>query len=98
MFHQRLDGRGPSRTMRPPHDYKKEEEEEEEDEEKGENDTLWFKTAPCCDIGWTIKKHSMKVKEKCTKKMKMTLQRAENLVHVEQHHGDSFCIKIFFSF
>ena len=32
------------------------------------------------------------------KKMKMTLQRAENLVHVKQHYGDSICKKIFFLF
>ena len=30
------------------------------------------------------------------KKMKMTLQIAENLVHVQQHHGKSFYKKIFF--
>ena len=30
------------------------------------------------------------------KKMKMTSQRAENLVHVQQHHGKSFFKKIFF--
>ena len=31
------------------------------------------------------------------KKMKMTLQRAENLVHVKQHYG-VFFTKIYFSY
>ena len=30
--------------------------------------------------------------------MKMTLQRAENLVHVQQHHGKHFYQKIFFKY
>ena len=34
--------------------------------------------------------------EKMHKKMKMTLQRAENLVQVQEHYGISFYEKIFF--
>ena len=44
------------------------------------------------------KKVLHKSERKMPKKMKMTLQRAENLVHVKQHYGDSICKKIFFLF
>ena len=50
------------------------------------------------DIGWSIKKYSIKVMKKHTKKMKMTSQRAKNLVHVKQYFGVSFCKKKFFFF
>ena len=46
----------------------------------------------------TQKKVFHKSEGKMPKKMKMTLQRAENLVHVKQHYGDSICKKIFFLF
>ena len=46
----------------------------------------------------TQKKVLHKSEGKMPKKMKMTLQRAENLVHVKQHYGDSICKKIFFLF
>ena len=42
------------------------------------------------------KKVLHKSEEKMHKKMKMTSQRAENLVHVQQCHGKSFYKKIFF--
>ena len=45
--------------------------------------------------GVSTKKVLHKSEEKMHKKMKMTLQRAENLVHVQQHHGKSFYKKIF---
>ena len=44
------------------------------------------------------KKVLHKIEGKMHKKMKMTLQRAENFVHVKQHHGVTFCKKIFFLF
>ena len=44
------------------------------------------------------KKVFHKSEGKMPKKMKMTLQRAENLVHVKRHYGDSICKKIFFLF
>ena len=43
------------------------------------------------------KKVSSKSEEKLHTKMKMTLQRAENLVHVQQHRRKYFYKKIFFS-
>ena len=46
--------------------------------------------------GVSKKKVFHKSEEKMHKKMKMTSQRAENLVHVQQHHGKSFYKKIFF--
>ena len=42
------------------------------------------------------KKVFHKSEEKMHKKMKMTLQRAENLVQVQEHYGISFYEKIFF--
>ena len=48
--------------------------------------------------GVVKKKVFHKSEGKMPKKMKMTLQRAENLVHVKQHYGDSICKKIFFLF
>ena len=42
------------------------------------------------------KKVSIKSEEKMHTKMKMSLQRAENLVHVQQHCGKYFYKKIFF--
>ena len=42
------------------------------------------------------KKVPHKSEEKMHKKMKMTLQRAENLMHAQQHYGVSFHKKIFF--
>ena len=44
------------------------------------------------------KKVFYKSKGKMHKKMKMTLQRAENLVQVKKHSGNSFGKKIFFLF
>ena len=44
------------------------------------------------------KKVLHKSEEKMHQKMKMTLQRAETLVHVQQHHIVSFYKKIFFLF
>ena len=44
------------------------------------------------------KKVLHKSQEEMHKKMKMTSQRAKNLVHVQQHHGISFYKKIFFLF
>ena len=44
------------------------------------------------DIGCPEKK----VLHKSEEKMKMTSQRAENLVHIQQHHGKSFYKKISF--
>ena len=41
------------------------------------------------------KKVLHKSEEKMHKKLKMTSQRAENLVHAQQHHGKSFYKKIF---
>ena len=46
----------------------------------------------------TQKKVFHKSEGKMPKKMKMTLQRAENLVHVKRHYGDSICKEIFFLF
>ena len=37
-----------------------------------------------------------KSEEEMHKKMKMTLQKAKNLVHVKQHYGVSYYKKIFF--
>ena len=48
--------------------------------------------------GVVNKKVFHKSEEKMPKKMKMTLQRAKNLVLIKQHYGVSFCIKIFFFF
>ena len=48
--------------------------------------------------GVVNKKVLHKSEEKMPKKMKMTLQRAENLVHVKRHYGDSICKEIFFLF
>ena len=45
--------------------------------------------------GVSKKKVFHKSEDKMLKKMKMTLQRAENLVHVQQHDGKSFYKKIF---
>ena len=44
------------------------------------------------------KKLSHESEEKMRKKMKMTLYRAKNLVHAQQHYGVSFYKKIFFIF
>jgi len=44
------------------------------------------------------KKVFHKSEEKMHKKVKMTLQRAKNLVHVKKQYGVSFCKKIFFLF
>ena len=44
------------------------------------------------------KKVLHKSEEKMHKKMKLTKQRAENVVHVQQHHSVSFYKKIFFLF
>ena len=44
------------------------------------------------------KKVLHKSEGKMPQKMKMTLQRAENLVHVKRHYGDSICKEIFFLF
>ena len=44
----------------------------------------------------STKKVLHKREEKMHKKIKMTSQKAENLVHVKQHHGKSFYKKIFF--
>ena len=59
-----------------------------------------FTIYSACDsnIGWTIKKVFHKSEGKVHKKMKMTLQRAENLVHVKQHYSISFFKKYFFLF
>ena len=46
--------------------------------------------------GVVKKKVNHKREEKMHSKVKMTLQRAENLVHVQQHHGKHFYKKIFF--
>ena len=46
--------------------------------------------------GVVKKKVNDKREEKMHWKMKMTSQRAENLVHVQQHHGKHFSKKIFF--
>ena len=46
--------------------------------------------------GVVNKKVFHKSEEKMHKKVKMTLQRAKNLVHVKQHYGVSFYEKIFF--
>jgi len=42
------------------------------------------------------KKVFHKSEGKMHKKIKMTLQRAKNLVYVKQYYGVSFCMKIFF--
>ena len=47
------------------------------------------------DKWWTIKKVFYKSEGKMHKKMKMTLQRAKNLVHVKQDYGVSFYKKDF---
>ena len=47
-------------------------------------------------IGWTIKKVFHNGEGKMHEKLKMTLQRAKNSVHVEQHNGVSFCKTKFF--
>ena len=44
------------------------------------------------------KKVFHKSEGKMPQKMKITLQRAENLVHVKQHYVVPFCKKIFLSF
>ena len=44
----------------------------------------------------STKKVLHKSEEKMHTKMKMTSQRAKNLVHVQQHHSKSFYQKIFF--
>ena len=41
------------------------------------------------------KKVFHKSEEKVHKKLKMTLQRAKNLVHVKQHYCVSYCKKIY---
>ena len=46
--------------------------------------------------GVVKKKVNHKREEKMHSKVKMTSQRAENLVHVQQHHGKHFYKKIFF--
>ena len=46
--------------------------------------------------GVVEKKVNYKSEEKMHSKVKMTSQRAENLVHVQQHHGKHFYKKIFF--
>ena len=46
------------------------------------------------DIGSSKKSCSMKVKKKCKKKMKMILQKDENLVHIQQQYSVSFYKKI----
>ena len=51
---------------------------------------------PSCDMGCPKKKVLRKSEEKMHQRMKMTSQRAENLVHVQQHHGKCFNIRIFF--
>ena len=49
-----------------------------------------------CLYGVVKKKVNHKLEEKMHSKVKMTSQRAENLVHVKQHHGKHFYKKIFF--
>ena len=44
----------------------------------------------------STKKELHKSEGKMHKKMKMTSQRAENFVHVQQHHGKCFYEKVFF--
>ena len=44
--------------------------------------------------GWS-KKVNHKSEEKMHSKVKMTLQKAENLLHVQQHHGKHFYKKTF---
>ena len=46
------------------------------------------------NIGSFIKKWSHKIEEKMQEKMKMNLQKDENLVHIQQQYSDSFCEKI----
>ena len=46
--------------------------------------------------GVVKKKVNRKREEKMHSIVKMTSQRAENLVHVQQHHGKHFYKKIFF--
>ena len=53
-----------------------------------------------CSVDYSYRVDNKKVlhksEEKMHKKMKMTLQRAENLVQVQEHYGISFYEKIFF--
>ena len=46
--------------------------------------------------GVVKKKVNHKCEEKMHSKVKMTSQRVENVVHVQQHHGKHFYKKIFF--
>ena len=61
----------------------------------GNNSLKWLSI---CRYGVDNKKVFHKSEEKIHKKVKMTLQRAENLVHEQQDHGKSLYKKIFFQY
>ena len=48
----------------------------------------YFEESP--NIGWSIKRFSIKVKKKCTKKGRWPRRKIKTCVHVKQHHGVSF--------
>ena len=65
----------------------------------GENDQARMEDVKENELGkYRVSKKKVlhKSEEKMHKKMKMTSQRAENLVHVQQHHGESFYKKKYF--